>query len=614
MSDARATQGRLVGEDYRKISGEIYLVAAWFALATAVAHLLFLGYGRFVAHRFIRASRDAVWLIPLGETVYFVAIATAIAIAALFVRRRDVASFAYVAFTFLGVFLTLLLFSAIHQYASLVLAVGVAVFLAQRIPDDRARLRRFFRRSMAVGWVVVAVLGASDHLYRATLESRVLGRVTAAAPDAPNVILLILDTVRASSMSLYGYSRPTTPALERWAQRGVVFDRAIAPSSWTLASHATIFTGQPALRTSARWERPLDGSFPLMTEAFRDQGYRTGGFVANLFYTTYESGLARGMLHLDGYRTSLRELLWSSTIAQTTVFSQLRYGTSTRERLRALVPPDFRLFSEPRHHQKYAADVTDEFLAWQAKRAGRPFFAFLNYFDAHDPYAPPAPYPTRFSATPTEQDKYDGAIAYLDAQVDRLLGELDRRGALANTIVIITSDHGEQFGEHGLKSHGNSLYLPLLHVPMVVLYPKRVPQGIRVPAVVSLRDIGATLFDLTGVRAPAGFPGQSLMTLFAAGQPAVRDAARAEVEGKAGSTSPTGHGDLRGLIDDRYHFIRADDGMEELFAFTSDPAELRNLVADSTMAATAAEYRARVVNGAARASTERSAHTLAVVR
>ncbi len=156
----------------------------------------------------------------------------------------------------------------------------------------------------------------------------------------------------------------------------------------------------------------------------------------------------------------------------------------------------------------------------------RPFFAFMNYYDAHGPYHPPAPYDTMFSGwepptrdsetrqfTPEEVsglvDEYDGALTYLDSKLGELFAGLERRGLLENTIVIVTADHGEEFNEPGQMNHGNTLYFPSLHVPLI-LAGGSVPRGGRVADPVTLRDVPATVLDLVGAPAMTQLPGASL--------------------------------------------------------------------------------------------------------
>ena len=135
--------------------------------------------------------------------------------------------------------------------------------------------------------------------------------------ESPNVLVLILDTVRAASTSLHGYARSTTPHLDRLAREGAMFEWAIAPSSWTLPSHAAMFTGRRASTLSTSWRRPLDDTHATVAEAFRKAGYATGAFVGNPFYTHHESGIGRGFDVLRDFRRSQLQLFWSTTLGQT---------------------------------------------------------------------------------------------------------------------------------------------------------------------------------------------------------------------------------------------------------------------------------------------------------
>jgi arylsulfatase A-like enzyme len=219
-----------------------------------------------------------------------------------------------------------------------------------------------------------------------------------------------------------------------------------------------------------------------------------------------------------------------------------------------------------------------EFLGWEREHGQRPFFAFLNFYDAHLPYDPPGDWSRRFATKPNDLDRYDGAIAYMDQEVGLILAELQRRGILDHTIVVITSDHGEGFGEHGLYGHGNSLYRPELHVPLVIRYPGHVPANQRVASAVSLRDLGATLFDLTGLKISSSIGGSSLAGSWT-GATSSQSAVVAEVSAGINTepNAPVSRGAMRSLIDSATHYIRNGDGVEELYSYRDDPGELRDI-------------------------------------
>jgi arylsulfatase A-like enzyme len=249
-----------------------------------------------------------------------------------------------------------------------------------------------------------------------------------------------------------------------------------------------------------------------------------------------------------------------------------------------------------------AERLTEDFLAWLSGQPKRPLFAFLNYFDVHEPYLPPRPFDTLFASNPrprrailhtavnlspeeiqAEMDAYDGCMAYMDQHLGHLFDQLTKWGWLDNTLVIITSDHGEQFGEHGFMSHGQSLYFPLLHVPLVVLFPGRVPAGVTVANPVSLRDLPATVADLLKLEKRPGMPGTSLAR-FWANSPTPSSTPMAPLLSEANyiprfpKIFPASRGNMRSLVADRYHYIRNGDGVEELYDHWNDVLEMDNLV------------------------------------
>jgi arylsulfatase A-like enzyme len=401
---------------------------------------------------------------------------------------------------------------------------------------------------------------------------------------APNLLLIVLDTVRASNLSLYGYARKTTPELERLATRGVTFDWAISTSSWTLPTHATLFTGRMPHELTVDWLTPLDATHPTLAEYLAARGYATAGFVANTEYCSREFGLARGFSAYQDFALTPGATLLGSSLVRTLV---------TQPRFKELVGYHDLL------GRKRADRINRDALAWLSHPRDRPFFAFLNYYDAHDPYLPPESFATRFVAarprghlpvgvrlSPSElqerMDAYDGALAYLDHYVAQLLGELQRRDLLSNTVVLVTSDHGEEFGEHVLVGHGNSLYIESLHVPLLLVFPDRLPAGVRVASTVSLRDVATTVVTLLGLSDGAPFPGRSLGRYWATSVPGdlVSEAARSEVRESSGQPFwyPVMRGALVSLVAGDFQYIRnLRDGDEELFRIRPNAGNNRNV-------------------------------------
>jgi arylsulfatase A-like enzyme len=332
-----------------------------------------------------------------------------------------------------------------------------------------------------------------------------------------------------------------------------------------------------------------------VAEVLASRGFATAGFVGNLNYTHSFSGLRRGFVVYDEHRRSLLQVVFSTPFLQPLVL---------RRALRAHAPaPLARLLSrvsmrvEPPYwavEQKLDGSITDAFLDWQSGLAGQPFFAFLNYYNAHQYWAP-EDFKMRFGPDSSLAARYERAIAYLDAEVQRALDGLRARGVLDNTLVILTSDHGELLGEHGLYDHGNGLYLPSLHVPLVMRYPPQLPRGRRIDHVVSLRDLPHTILAIAQPREAAALPGRSLLEHLSPSAADSVHVALAEVSQGIGTSPdwPVSRGDMTSFIDATHHYIRNGDGSEELFAYRQDPGELHNLVGATGTSDVVAAFRRR---------------------
>ncbi|MBL8958877.1 MAG: sulfatase [Gemmatimonadetes bacterium] len=540
-------------------------VAAAIVLGTiAGAAHVGLAWGRgALQDRFTWTSRDLAWMSPLGHIAMFVGPALVVSLLIALGWRRG-ARFAGFAVPCVMAVTTLALHvTGLHPYAVAALGIGGGVRLAQWAMHGAAAAR-WGRRLAVAAACCCAVLWL--------LAMRRPGDRGAIAGDVPNVLVLVWDTVRAASTSLHGYARPTTPTLDAMAREGLTFGLAISPSSWTLPSHGAMFTGQPAGRLSSSWRRPLDATYPTVAEALGRAGYRTGAFVGNLFYTHHESGVDRGFATLRDFRRSPRQLFWSTALGQTRLATRLAWGRGPGDWWAALRDFELRLKAEPFSDRRRADEITSEFLDWQA-RSSTPFFAFLNLYDAHDPYEPPAGYDTLFARPQSRQDAYDAGIRYMDDQLRRLLDALRQRGVLDRTLVIVTSDHGEQWGEHGLHNHGNSLYLPAVHVPLVMRWPGNFPTG-RIEEPVSLTDVAATI--AAAARLPAGsFPGQPLP---AGGRGIVVTETEA-LDPSVRAKSPAEHGALAALFQDSLQYFRNGDTTYQLFDIRKDPAQLNDLIA-----------------------------------
>jgi arylsulfatase A-like enzyme len=308
-----------------------------------------------------------------------------------------------------------------------------------------------------------------------------------------------------------------------------------------------------------------------------------------MHYTAWDSGLNRGFATYLDYRLSWKQLMRSSAFTQTNLFDQLRNAESLGAVVSAFVHPDLSIDMKHIFDRKYGSEVTRQFLDWHAAIGQRPFFAVLNYFDSHQPYNAPRQF-QHFKGQNTS--RYSAAIAYLDALVNSTFLELQRRNALDNTLVIVTSDHGELFEEHGLTGHAHNLYRNVLRVPLFLRFPPAVPMGQRVTRAVSLRDVPATILDLAALPG-ASVPGQSLRATWTDSTTAISPVlAEVSQAPNVDNTYPTAKGPMKSLFDDSTHYIRNGDSKEELYRFRDDSAEARNLSGSSNTAA--APWRARV--------------------
>jgi arylsulfatase A-like enzyme len=565
----------------------LFLWAMWFGLITGLLEISQLLGAKVVLHRAAHVGWNASWMSPVADVLLFTALALVFAMVSHL--RREFAPPRLIAFTFcfLAALSLLVMHPRLHWLAILALALGLARITSGAIHRRLESFDALVRYSLGKLLVLVAVMGVAVHGSIWAAEIHALSKLPNARRVAPNVLVIVLDTVRATNLSVYGSVRATSPNLELLAQKGVAFDRAMSAAPWTLTSHASMFTGRFPHDLSADWRKPLDGSHRVLAEVFRDHGYLTAGFVANTDVCSYEWGLNRGFAHYEDYVFSVGELLRTSSLVRV---------ISNDSRMRQLTG-NYEILG-----RKTAEDLNRDFLQWLSNQEReRPFFAFLNYFDAHRPYLPPEPFSHLFSAPVPranrypaldskwsedeiqgEIDAYDGSIAYLDHQIGTLVDELDKRRLLKNTLVVVTSDHGEEFGEHGLFSHGNSLYLPSLHVPLIISFPTRVPAGKRVPDLVTLRDLPTTILELAELAQPR-FPGNSLSRFWmandAANLPSSQVISEVNFAQNLPAWFPVSKGDLRAVASDGWHYIRNGDGREELYNLETDEREVRNLAA-----------------------------------
>lgn len=556
-------------------------------------------------------SNDYAWSVPAALMVTVLAASLPFLVAGRW-RPRSAHFIALLAAASAVCLDLLLLVPRLAPYAAALLAAGLGTQVARAAVHDVARTARLIRTSLPALLSILVLIPVA--IWMSSRPTR-----PAPAPvtaSGPNVLFITLDTVRAASLSLYGYSRETTPNLTRYAERGVVFERAFSTAPWTLPSHGSLFTGRWPHELSVDYDTPLDGKYQTLAEHFLGAGYATAGFVANLGYCGRDTGLDRGFAVYEDYPRSLRQVVSNSTLLR---------NIADNFTLRRFIENDEHL------NRVTAHDLNDRFLDWLSTKGAAPFFAFLNYFDAHEPYLPPPPLDRAFGsgrshgrhspihhaqwnpaarskeiapdALREEIDAYDGAILYLDQQLGALLDGLSARGLLDRTLIVITADHGEEFAEHRVLEHGYSMYRAGLLVPLLMILPGAIPAGARVPAPVSLRDLAATVIEIAG-GAPSTIPGTSLSRLWTGGgesdTPVLSELTRPP--GEQPDWFPVSKGNMRSLVHRGFRYIWNGDTTEELYALDADPWERLNLAADPGHAGVLQEARARLdsVTGAVR--------------
>jgi arylsulfatase A-like enzyme len=486
--------------------------------------------------------------------------------------------------------------------ASIVLLLVLGSFVARlTVPFRRLAGTAFL--PAPVGAIVAALLVISGV---AVASSRAQRRPTdgnkraASAIGRPNVLLIVLDSVRADHLGIYGYSRDTTPKLRDLAAHSTLYSGLMAASPYTLPAHASLFSGLYPQAHGAfhsvpdfPHERPLPDGCTTLASALGSAGYQTMAVMANRYYLRPEFGLTRGFDYADWQQPVevlhlarpfyLRMGIWRLFL-HLRVLHPFAEGAITR----ALAART--LTADEVNSRAYA-------LLSHISPGGSPFFLFLNYMDAHVPFLPPPPYDRMFrnsddsfpmlwyeraadvgpKNTPIEPvvrdylvSQYDGAIAYLDERISELLAYLKRNGLYDRTLVMITSDHGEALGEKNIVGHGSSVYQDQIQVPLVIKYPSQ-DQPRQIDAVLSQVDLMPTILETAGVPVPAGIQGASLLKGGSEDRPVI-----SEFHGVA-DQGPRFYCCKFAIFSRSQKLIYYTSGAPELYDWRVDPGERHNL-------------------------------------
>jgi arylsulfatase A-like enzyme len=445
-------------------------------------------------------------------------------------RATVVAAVLFAFFVFLP-WLNLDYLPTLKSAKTIAFTLGAALLLALVVPP-LARLRRAVPAA-----IVLLALAVNLSTLAGSRQAAVEAPRQAAADGARNVLLILIDTLRADHLGAYGYARGTSPTFDRLARQSIVFERNVAQASWTKPSVASIFTGAYVHEHGVTSSRDaLATKLPTISEVLRDRGYHTVAFSANPWITP-EFHFDRGFERFEAGRPMSAQL--------TNLFRVgMRFERALRRVGVTLPLNDWVFFAaaEPSLSNARRDELlTDAALEWLGHDVPEPFFAYVHLIGPHDAYDPPARYADLFreegraddmprlkrpparvqsifeTAAPLDElsmaglvAQYDGAILYTDELLHRLLEGLDKAKLDDRTLVIVTADHGEEFYEHGNWRHGNQLYDEVVHVPLVMRLPGVLKPERRPDASMNI-DIFPTVLGLLGQsEAPHRMSGRNL--------------------------------------------------------------------------------------------------------
>ena len=424
----------------------------------------------------------------------------------------------------------------------------------------------------------------------------------------PNILWIVMDTVRADHLSSYGYPLDTTPNIDKIASEGILYENAIAPAPWTVPSHASMFTGMFPSKHGVDAEHAwLDGNFETIAEVLRSNGYQTFKYTNNMFVgpiTNLQQGFDTYMVRHNGLN-SPGKYAWPVDLPDYLMISRAKQYFENNI---LQMPGDEGAQNTNEVVKKWIAD---------ASSAEAPFFMFINYMEAHSPYQPPEEYTIPYlddgvtfeeamnfefmlwkyvaGSSPISDQEfdilrslYDGEISYVDFRIGQLVDYLRDIDILDNTLLIITSDHGEEFGEHQLANHFLGLYDTLLHVPLIIRYPGSSETGVRIEEQVQLTDIFPTILDVTGIiwSGEEQLQGHSLVkdmeqteSEFAIAREGLYFSALQNISSAGFGTDVHKYARrLMAIRTEEFKFVWASDGLDELYNIKEDPGELNNLI------------------------------------
>lgn len=432
-------------------------------------------------------------------------------------------------------------------------------------------MRRWLFSSPLFAWLTIAIVATAGCRRAASDAVGTADKATGSPSSShvkPDIILISIDSLRADHVGCYGYERDTTPTIDRLAREGVRIENAVSTTSWTLPAHAAMFTG---LYDSAHGvvdvRQSLASRHLTLAELLRDAGYQTAGFFGGPFL--------HPLFGLDqGFSTYLSCMTTIPDDAAEAVVREAVQVTSHRD------------VTGPRTAKRFSA--------WLPSADDRPLFVFLHLWDVHYDYIPPQQYVDMFDpdyrgTVNAEQYNtnemlrpdmpardlahiialYDGEIRFTDDIIKQILDELDAAGRLEQALIVVTSDHGDEFFEHGRKGHQRSLFEEVVRVPLIFRWPGHIDSGNAISDQVRLIDVLPTILSLAGVRQSVAVQGRDVSPLLTGrslpAQPALLELLCLGLR-------------LRALRTNDYKLIVSGSGRPTaLFHLSKDPTEKKNL-------------------------------------
>jgi arylsulfatase A-like enzyme len=549
------------------------LIGIWAGLASGLLEAFITYSTRFSPNisAYRKSSELIFWVAPIAYAIVFAIVGGIATVILRPLLRHRTAAVVLAGLLTVGCYLGVSYPSRISPTSGLLLSAGLAVAIARAVVNREATFLSWLRRRLVRAVLVVVMVAGGVQLWISGRERVAISQLPAAKPGAPNVLIVIVDALRGDRLSSAGYPKPTTPHLDAFAREGIQYLQAFSTAPWSTPSHNSMLTGRYVFEHQMDYPVPnLHHGFPYLPAVLAQHGYRSALFSANVSAVVQEY-LDAGFHHYDTYTPR-------TTWARTSLSRKLRRPSN-----------GLMWFYEG---TKPASTVVDPFLAWAQRDPSRPFFVVMNLMELHDRrFWQPAGLQAAARGDAPEGDErpemrskggnrelmdrsYDEGVKASDAQVARLLDEMQRLGLTSNTITIVTADHGDSVGQHGFAAHASSVYIEQLWVPLLLRWPSKLQAGLQISEPVSLVNLPATLMQLLDLQGP--FPGQPWPL---APRPPERGH-RIQDSVLAEFNTVARHPFLQSLLNADWHYIaNTKTGKEELFAWPTDQAELNDLAA-----------------------------------